>query len=465
MVEVQMKLKVTRVSTVAPAIPTAKHSMFLSAIDISNIPNNNMENPFLYKTPDHTANKDFPTIVKKLKKSMLLVMVEFYPFASRLDMKGGEWGRPQIDYNDDGVEFIEETIEMPFEDVEADDFQHQNFFQELVQTRHGNEEDSLLSIEVIAFQGGGFCIGANFHHVIAYENSFMHFMNSWAECSREVSISKSPHHMRTFFQRENKNEAIPNLFLRAEEVVTDLIKEAQIFRFVPDNTPPLKYSKINASVGDPSVENIDISIVQNFVEDETNLEISTLHSSEKIIQALKERSGASTSFVALSAQFWRCIMKSQQVPEKESVYFRVPIDFRGQVKPPLPPTYFGNCICRGISETTAKQLLEEDIVFAAILIQELIFSCGIAVHINNFVDFIESHLGCRNINPILGNLCNDYIVMTFMSLKFRVSEIDHGWGRPLSVQAASLKEIGRMKLFLGREGGKCIDVSTKLPHD
>lgn len=308
-------------------------------------------------------------------------------------------------------------------------------------------------------------MGVNFHHVIADGNSFSHFMSSWAECSRGIfPISKSPHHMRTVFQRDNGDRAIPNVYLRAEEVVTDLIKEAQIFRFVPDSSLLIKYSEINASTLDGSVENTNNTIIQKYVEEETNLEISTFHFSEKFIQALKERSGALTSFVAVSAQFWRCVMKARQVPENNPVYFRVPIDFRGRVKPPLPPTYFGNCVCSGIARTTGKKLLEEDIVFAAALVQEVIYSCASDAHINNFVDFVESHIGSGNINPTLGNLCSDYIVMTSMSPKFPVYEIDHGWGRPVSVQAPSLKGIGRMMLFPGRDGEKSIAVSTKLPH-
>eukprot|EP00253_Pinus_taeda_P001347 PITA_01347 len=463
MAGVQIKVKVSRISTVAPAMPTAKHSMFLSAIDISNIPSNNVGILLFYKIPDITAAKDFPTMVEKLKTSLSLVLVDFYPFAGRLDRKGAESGRPQIDCNDEGVEFVEATIDMAFEDVEIDNFQHKNFFTELVQIRHGKDDDSLLSIQVTAFQGGGFCMGTNFHHVIADGNSFSHFMSSWAECSRELPISKSPHHMRTVFQRDNGDRAIPNLYLRAEEVVTDFIKEAQIFRFVRDNPLPVKYSEINSSNVDGSVENRS-NIIQKSVEEETNLQISTFHFSEKVIEALKERSGASTSFVAVSAQFWRCVMKARQVPENKPVYFRVPIDFRGRVKPPLPPTYFGNCVCSGIARTTAKQLLEEDIVFAAALIQEIISCCASDVHINNFVDFVESHLGSGNIDPTLGNLCSDYIVMTSMSPKFPVYEIDHGWGRPVSVQDPSLKGIGQMMLFPGRGGGKSIAVSTKLPH-
>ena len=123
MVEDEMKVQVSRVSTVVLAIPTSKNSMFLSTNDISKIPYNNVDILLFYKTPDVThAEKDFPLIVEKLKASLSLVLVDFYPFAGRLDMKGGESGRPQIDCNDEGVEFVEATIDVSFQDVEMDDF-------------------------------------------------------------------------------------------------------------------------------------------------------------------------------------------------------------------------------------------------------------------------------------------------------------------------------------------------------
>lgn len=213
--------------------------------------------------------------------------------------------------------------------------------------------------------------------------------------------------------------------------------------------------------------NIDISVVQNSVEDETNLEISTFHFSEKLIQGLKERSGTKISFVAVSAQFWRCVMKAPQVPENEPVYFTVAIDFIGRVKPPLPPTYFGNCVCSGIVGTTAKQLLAQDIVFVATLIQELVSSCAAEVHINNFVDFVESRLGSGNIDPIFGNLCNDYVVMTFMSPKFRIYEIDHGWGKASECTGCFLERNGKDEVVPRKRRGKeywCVH-KTPSPSD
>jgi hypothetical protein len=465
MADKQMKVKVSRVSTVAPAIPTVKHSMFLSAIDIACLPFKNMGMLLFYKTPVVTAEKDLPTMVEKLKRSLSLVLVDFYPFAGRLDIKGGESGRPEIDCNDGGVEFFEASIDMAFEDVEINNFPQKNFFRELVQTRHGNDDASLLSIQVTAFQRGGICIGANFHHVIADGNSFWHFMKCWAECSRELPVSKNPHHMRTVFKRDNENRAIPNIYSRAEEVVTDLIKEAQIFRFVQENSLPIKYSEINASAGIDSLENTKNGIIGKSIEEETNLEISTFLFSEKIIHDLKERSGASTSFVAVAAQFWRCVMKAREVPEKEPVYFATPADCRGRVKPSLPPTYFGNCLCLCIARTTAKNLLGQDISFAAALIQEVIYSCASEVQLNNFVDFLESQLGSCNKDPLsFGNLFSSYTVMAAMSPKFPVYQIDHGWGRPLSVQSAFFNLIGGMMLFAGRGEGRSIAVSTRLPH-
>lgn len=144
MAEVQKKVKVSRISTVAPSIPTVKHRMFLSSFDMAAITTNNVQTLLFYKTPE----KGFATIIENLKRSLSLVLVDFYPFAGRLDSKGGESGRPEIDCNDGGVEFVEASIDMAFRDVETDDFQHKSFFEELVQTRQANDDASLLSIQL-----------------------------------------------------------------------------------------------------------------------------------------------------------------------------------------------------------------------------------------------------------------------------------------------------------------------------
>ena len=53
-------------------------------------------------------------------------------------------------------------------------------------------------------------------------------------------ISKKPEHIGTIFKRDEKIECVtmPNISFRAQEVVTDGIKGAQIFKFIRDDLQP-----------------------------------------------------------------------------------------------------------------------------------------------------------------------------------------------------------------------------------
>eukprot|EP00253_Pinus_taeda_P007615 PITA_07615 len=477
-------LKVCRVSTVVPAIPTVKHRMFLSIFDLYSVASNNMRFLFFYKPTASTTEKEFCVIVENLKRSLSLVLVDFYPFAGRLQLKGRESGRPEIDCNDGGVDFMEASTDMTFQDVETNDFQHTNFFQQLVPTRNENYEAPLLSVQVTGFLGGGICVGVRFHHVIADGKSFFHFMECWAEQSRGIPISKRAHHMRTVFKREKQNY----ISLTSKQVLTHLSKEAHVSSFARDNFLPVKYAgstgnaseetmKYAGSTGNASEENMkyagstgnaseeNISTIHKSTREETKLELSAFHFSEKMIKKLKQRSGTLSSFIAVAAQFWRCIMKAREVPEEERVAFKVVADCRGRVKPHLPPTYFGNCVSFGYAQTSAKELLEQDIRFAARLIQEIINSCTTEEYIDNLVDWSEYQLSSR------GHVTTEklsgvrYIVHTMLATKFGVYEIDHGWGSPLSVQDAFMDTsniMGGLALLAGRGGG--ITVSTQLPR-
>jgi hypothetical protein len=430
------------------------------------IATNNIRKVLFYKTA-LLSDKEFSIMVDTLKRSLSLVLVDFYPFAGRLVIEGGESGRPEVDCNDAGVEFVEASIDMAFEHLEKDEFQHKSFFKELVQTRDETYPSSLLSIQITAFQGGGICIGSNFHHVIADGASFWYFMKCWAELSRGQPISENPRHMRTYFKRDKESYTIPKISVRAEEVVNDRIKEAQILRFTRDDSLPMKNSEISVSTSNAS-RNANNTIQKPIKSKETKLEIFTFHFSEKMIQNLKERSGASSSFVAVAAQFWRCVMEAREVPAEEAVYFALAVDCRGRVNPPLPPTYFGNCVCIGTARTTAKKLLGQDIGFSAALIQELIHSSNWEMQLNNRIDWVESQLCIcdkdRSVTlPNFPKYQGRYTVRVAMSPRFPVYDIDHGWGRPLNVQAPFIGQIGGMMLLAG-SGGSSIALSTQLPQ-
>lgn len=468
MAEEQVKVKMLSVSSVAPAIPTAQHSMFLSNVDLIWIPVANVQTLLFYKlSPD----MEFTAVTDMLKRSLSLVLVDFYPVAGRLSTKGSpETGRPEIDCNDGGVEFVEASIDVDFADLEKDGFRHKPFFPELLRARDGSEfenyEGPLFSAQVTGFHGGGICIGATLHHVVADGVGFWHFMTCWAECSKGSPISNRPEHMRTIFKREQKTNCVmPNISFGAQEVVVGDIKGAQIFKFMLDDLQPTD-GKINVSKSDADI-NSDSS-VQDYVNYQTeDLEISGFHFNEEIIGKLKERAGAASSFVAISAHFWRCVTRAREVPEKEAVDFGIIANSRGRVKPPLPPTFFGNCVCMGFARTRAKQLLGQDIRFAAALIQELIKSCITDEQLNTLIDWFDYRLGSGSPLPSLGaeTLGGRYFVGAANSPKFPVYELDYGWGKPLNATTATLNGIGGLMFFPGRdEGGRSIDIWTRLPR-
>eukprot|EP00253_Pinus_taeda_P024558 PITA_24558 len=462
--ENEINIKISRVSAVVPAIPTARHSMFLPGLDLCCI-HNPIQNPcvrtqslIFYKTlSTHEQEFEFSMMVEKLKRNLSLVLVDFYPLAGRLDIKGeDESGRPEIDCNDDGVEFIEASIDMAFCDLEKDGFQHKSFFHKLVPAldavnlKDDNYRRPFLSVQVTDFQGGGICIGTDLQHVIADGKAFWFFMKCWAERSRlGLGIPEKPDHMRQIFKLQKKDYR--NISFKGVEVVTDWVKgEAHAFKFSRDDSLPCTPMAAQTMIDKEKVAFSD------------EMEISTFHFSQQFIRNLKERARASTSFVAIASHFWRCMMKAREVPEKELVDFTVIADCRDRLKPPLPPTYFGNCLCIGIARTTAKQLLEHDICFAASLIQEAINSCITEENINNCIELLESLLGSGK--GSLPNVLSRYYVDLIGSPKLPVYEIDYGWGKPLNVQLASMDAIGGMIVFPGRDEEGSMDVTTRLPR-
>jgi hypothetical protein len=146
----QVSILLLRVSAVVPAIPTVKQRMFLSNLDLFWIPINPVQRILFYKT---SPENEFSTLVEMLKRSLSLVLVDFYPLAGRLDIKGGDQSdRPEVDCKDGGVEFIEASIDMAFQDMEDEDFQYKIFFKQLVPTHSDGLQNESYDAQLLSIQ-------------------------------------------------------------------------------------------------------------------------------------------------------------------------------------------------------------------------------------------------------------------------------------------------------------------------
>ena len=109
---------------------------------------------------------------------------------------------------------------------------------------HLQESNGLfMALKVTDFLGSGICIGITFNHAIADGNSFWYFMKYWSDHCRGFPVSNKPEHMRTIFKRHKTNNcAIPNISFKAEELVYNQVKEAQIMKFLRDDLSPMNSS-------------------------------------------------------------------------------------------------------------------------------------------------------------------------------------------------------------------------------
>ena len=117
MAERQVSIESLRVSAVVLTNPTLNRRMFLSNLDLIWIPINKVHRLLFYKTS--FKENEFSVLVEMFKMSMSLLLLDFYPLGAQLDIKGEEQsGQPKVDCNDVGVEFIEASIDMDFQDME-----------------------------------------------------------------------------------------------------------------------------------------------------------------------------------------------------------------------------------------------------------------------------------------------------------------------------------------------------------
>ncbi|KAK4397975.1 Anthocyanin 5-aromatic acyltransferase [Sesamum angolense] len=127
-----------------------------------------------------------------------------------------------------------------------------------------------------------------------------------------------------------------------------------------------------------------------------------------------------TAFTVTCALVWVCLVKAEAgaVPDDEPEYFGFAADCRGRLNPPLPATYFGNCLAFVKAESTHGLLRGK-----------------------------EGFLGCGGV-PGTGYTED-------RSPRFDLYDADYGWGRPKKFESPSIDAETSMSLCKSRnfEGG------------
>nr|XP_010935790.1 BAHD acyltransferase DCR [Elaeis guineensis] len=413
-------VKVINKTTVFPEKKPEKATCLLNTFDLPYITFYYNQKLMLYKGGEFEEN------VGRLKEGLGKVLEYFYPLAGKL--RQDEEGVLVVDCE---TPVGAEVVEAAAEGVAVADLaegEATGLLQELVPyTGVMNLEGlrrPLLAVQFTKLKDG-LAIGCAFNHAILDGNSTWHFMSSWAElCRGAPSISIAPLLDRT----KARPTRVP-LSLPASPQEHELAD--------PNGAPKPLLAKLFSFSG-PAVDRIKTRANANLPPDAKPL----------------------STFQSLGAHVWSAVCRARTLKPDDLTVFAVFIDCRSRVEPPLPDAYFGNLIQAIFTVTASGLLLASPPEFGASAIQKVIDAHDAGA--------IRKRLEEYEAKPKMfyysdaGFNC----VAVGSSPRFKVYDVDFGFGRPERVRGGSNNKFdGMVYLYPGREGGRSIDVELTLQKE
>eukprot|EP00249_Psilotum_nudum_P021815 c28262_g1_i2 orf=590-1462(+) len=256
------------------------------------------------------------------------------------------------------------------------------------------------------------------NHILADGQSAWHFMKSWAElCKGKDFITIDPIWDRSIIEED------------------DPTMDQYSLKRITSSHLPYTYD----------------SALQEIV----------IHFSVKAVAKVKQEANSNredgktvSSYQALCAYLWKLITLARNLAPEETTGFNVVADCRRRLEPPVPSAYFGNAVRILTATSTAKDLEERDLSYAANLLKSAIDECT--------AETIRSHIHRLKENGYSWEWrANDVSVSS--SVHFPVFENDFGWGKPVAGRSGfSNKTDGKITWFPGSEGGGSADAEITL---
>ncbi|XP_042041183.1 phenolic glucoside malonyltransferase 1-like [Salvia splendens] len=281
----------------------------------------------------------------------------------------------------------------------------------------------VIALQITLFAGQGICIGITNHHAVADGSSIVNFVKSWGRANRSGDDE-------AFHQAVGRHLPVLDRNLVEDHGKLDSIA----WKFVRNRNPNLDFS--------PSLVEFPINRVR-----------STLLLTKNQVQNLKNHVYANTpnsrdvsSFTVISAYAWICALRSEtssEDDEEEIVYFSLAADCRGRLNPPLPESYFGNCLVfvragarRGSLKKKGGFLIAVESIREAT--QRILQSDrGVVESADWPLDFRKNSGQC--------------VVSVAGSPRFDVYEADFGWGKPRKQEFVHLDRQRSISLCKSRD--------------
>ncbi|XP_072956535.1 anthocyanidin 3-O-glucoside 6''-O-acyltransferase-like [Typha angustifolia] len=410
-------VRILEISLVSPpqgSIPPT--SLPLTFFDVMWLNSPPVERLFFYSFPYPTAHF-IDSFLPTLKSSLSATLQSFYPLAGNLRRRSADAENFDIVYVDgDAINF---TV------AECDD---DDDFPEL-STGLAREISRLKRLATL-FPDRGIAIGISVHHAACDGTTSMSFMSSWSSACR---------------LRIHQSIASPPLIDRS--LVSDPNGLYSIFFNDLLSMDDCEFAKSSNYAASSEVVLSSFTLTQDHIR-----------SLKKLVMAKAEEKKASfhcSTIVVAFAYAWIGFCQARGVKNKKVVHFIFPVDFRKRIKPPLPEVYFGNCVGPCFVELDVAKTFEEEEE------EDGIFSAAEAVGraIEGLSDGLQ---GAERWLEKAKSIASKLPMSAAGSPKFRVYDVDFGWGRPAKVEVVSISETGAISMAESRGDGG-IEIELALP--
>lgn len=385
---------------------------------------------FFYEFP-HQTSLFFNTLLPKLKQSLSLTLHHFYPLLGHLI-----WPH---DSNKPIIKYIKgDTLSLTIAESDSD-FNHVSSTNLCEATQIHNllphlnishEKASLLALQVTLFPNIGFSIGITSHHAALDGKTSTSFIKSWSYLCNKFEIGEKPiilpHELCPFFDRNVIND--PN-GLEAK-YLSDWLKQGG-----PNNKSLMIWDlqvEQDSIRGLFQLSRFDIEKLKEFVV------------SKQKGQRKKDKNLHLSSFVVTIAYTWVCRVKAEEIKNKR-LLMALNVDCRNRLEPPIPSTYFGNCIGARLAIVETSELLGENgLIVAVEVLSEALESLkdGVLNGAENWSSWLLEGLVVDDVKTI----------GAAGSPKFEVYSCDFGCGKPKKVEMASIDRTGAFCLSDSRNG-------------
>ncbi|CDP05692.1 unnamed protein product [Coffea canephora] len=434
----EQKLNITFKNSylVKPSAPTFQGHMPLSLFDqtgyLIHIPT-----VHFYKPPPPQFTQD-GSLINKLKSSLAMALVHFYPLAGRIVLLEG--GRMELNCNSAGAQLLEAVCRETLDQI--GDLSPSPLFHNLVPSLNYNDMKNLplLVIQVTKFKDENIALGIAISHIIADGQSAFHFIIEWARLVSGNSIFTKPFLDRRVLRGDSR---VP----RSGGERIDVNSHAAN----PHLPLPIVIGETSAKIQQEKKTSIDLLILST-----KEIEFLKSLASDGIVPAMKR---PYSTFEVISAHLWRCACRARLLIHEQPTVLSFPINFRKLIQPPLPVGYFGNAILDIRSMDFSGNLLTGTLANTAAKIRKTILAVT--------SEFLYSEIEFLQMQTDLSKFQERHDYMEYLGnpnltisswLTFPFNGLDFGWGKSLGMVEASHNGDGDFVLHGDLHGGVVVSM-------